>query len=206
MKNYKLIGLTGTTGAGKSEVAELFRDKGYEVVYADSLAREIMNNPDVLSLLRENFGRDIADNNTLNRGLLAERAFKNKDTKKLLDSITHPFVSDLFLKELKRLNELEVTRILFDAPQLFESGLDVVCDCVVAVIAPGDIRLKRIKERDKLSEEQAKRRINVQFSDEFFIENSDYIIDNNSDYELLKEKVSKVFFDLEVRFGSNEKA
>ena len=206
MKSYKLIGLTGKTGAGKSETAKIFRENGYEVVCADSLAREIMNNPVLLSVLSHSFGSDILLDGKLNRQLLAERAFKDKNTKKTLDSITHPFISDLFLRELKRLKSMGYKRILFDAPQLFESGLDSVCDCIVSVTAPENSRLERIIKRDKLAKQQAEERVRVQLCDEYFKENSDFIINNNGDFHALKQAVNKIIRISEVRFGSDEKA
>ena len=206
MKSIKLIGLTGTTGTGKSEAAQLFRENGCEVVYADFLAREIMNNPIVLSGLRVSFGEDVVAENGLNRRLLAERAFKNIQTKKLLDSVTHPFITALFLSELKRLDGLGAKRILFDASQLFESGLDVICDCVISVTAPEDIRLKRITERDGLTLAQAKERMSIQFSDEFFREHSDFVIENTKDFSTFKQSVCKIIKTLEVQFGSDENA
>lgn len=206
MKNFKLIGLTGTTGAGKSEVALIFQDNGYEVIFADLLAREIMSNDLVLQLLKDNFGEDIAPDNALDRKLLAARAFENEDTKKLLDSITHPFISSLFFGELKKLTGAGSRRIIFDASQLFESGLDLICDYVISVTAPEELRLSRVVERDGLTEEEAKRRINVQFRELFFRENSDYIIENNSDFNSLRTDTEKVIKTLEVRFGSDKKA
>ncbi len=203
MKNYKLIGLTGTTGAGKSEVAGIFRDNGYSVICADALARAIMSNPLVIQSLKANFGSDIFDDDELNRSLLAERAFKNADTKKLLNSVTHPFITTLFFNELKRLTVSGATKILFDASQLFESGLELICDCVICVTAPKESRLSRIIERDGITTAQAEQRMNAQYSEQFFRQNSDYIIENNSDFESLKTATEKVINDLEVRFGSN---
>lgn len=203
MKNYKLIGLTGTTGAGKSEVAQFFRESGYEVIYADFLAREIMNNPLVIQSLKANFGDDVFTDNKLDRRLLAERAFKNSDTQSLLNSITHPFISALFFDELKRLTSGGAQRVLFDASQLFESGMDVTCDCVISVTAPEEARLNRIMERDGLTAEQARQRMSVQYNDEYFRDNSDYVIENNGDLSSLKQAVSKIKKALEVRFGSD---
>ena len=206
MKSFRLIGLTGTTGAGKSEVAEVFRESGYEVIYADFLAREIMNNPLVIQSLKTNFGEDIFKSDKLDRRTLAERAFKNIGTKKMLDSITHPFISTLFWGELKRLKGMGAKRIVFDAPQLFESGLDVLCDCIVAVIAHENIRLERISGRDGLTAKQAKERMSVQLTDEYFRENSDYIIENNGDMNSLRQAVIKIIKASEVQFGSDKKA
>ncbi len=206
MKGYKLIGLTGATGAGKSTVAKIIGENGYEVIYADSLAREIMQNPLVLQSLKSNFGEDIVRENTLDRKLLSERAFKNKQSKALLDRITHPYVTVLFIRELERLSKIKADRILFDASQLFESGLDVICDFVIAVTADESVRAVRIKERDSLTDEQAQSRMSVQYDEKFFRENSDYIIENNSDERALSKSVRKIIDDLEVRFGSDKQA
>lgn len=206
MKNYKLIGLTGQTGTGKSEVASLFNERGFEVIYADFLAREIMSNPVVLSALRENFGEDVAPEDKLNRKLLAQRAFKNRDSKKLLDSITHPFITTLFLDELKRMTIEGAEWIVFDASQLFESGLDVMCDAVISVTAPEPTRLERITQRDGISDEEALSRMSVQYPEEFFRENSDFIINNNNGFDSLRQSVKKIIKTLEVRFGSDKKA
>ena len=192
MKKYKLIGLTGTTGAGKSVVSDIFRENGFAVISADSLAREAVKNPLVLQSLRTNFGEDVVCKNELNRKLLAERAFKNPESKELLDRITHPFISALFLDEVKRLSNLGEEKILFDASQLFESGLDALCDYVISVIADDAERLSRIRERDDISENQAKARMSVQFSDDYFIKNSDYVIENNSDINSLKQAVNNI--------------
>lgn len=203
MKSYKLIGLTGPTGAGKSEVAQFFRESGYEIIYADFLAREILNNPLVIQSLKANFGEDIIKDSKLDRGLLAERAFENSDTKKLLDSITHPFISLEFFDELKRRSRTGAERILFDASQLLESGADIVCDCVIAVTAPEEVRMNRIKERDGLTDKQANERISVQFTDEYFRKNCDFVIENTDDLKTLKRAVTKTIKALEVRFGSD---
>ena len=64
---------------------------------------------------------------------------------------------------------------------LFESGLDIICDVIVSVVANEDVRLRRIINRDGITESEARQRINAQLSEEFFRANSDYIIENNTD-------------------------
>ncbi len=81
------------------------------------------------------------------------------------------------LRELKDVEDIAV----FDAPQLFESGIDAVCDVIVSVVADEDVRLKRITLRDGITEAQARERINAQHSEEFFKSNSDFIIENNTE-------------------------
>lgn len=189
MKKYKLIGLTGPTGAGKSTAATAFRERGYSVVDADILARKAMENPAALRCVSGFFGEDIIKNGTLDRRLLAQRAFADREKTALLNSITHPFITSLFVEELKRIVETGRDKIVFDAPQLFESNLNLLCDLVVCVTAPRDVRLERIVKRDSISPQLAKKRMDAQYCDKFFRDNSDYILDNSSTQEELRQKV-----------------
>ena len=83
--------------------------------------------------------------------------------------------------------------VVFDAPQLFEAKCDLYCDVIVSVIADDDLRLKRIKARDNITKEEIFSRFKAQYSKEFFIKKSDYIIENNSSFEKLKEKTLELF-------------
>ena len=192
MKKYKLTGLTGTTGAGKGLACKIFAQNGYAVIDADFFARKAVENPLVLSLLSLNFGEDVVSEGNLNRSLLGERAFASKEKTALLNSITHPFISALFVKEVERLVKQGADKIVFDAPQLFESGLNVFCDVIIALTADESIRKSRIISRDNITEELAEKRISVQYSADFFKENCDFVIENNGTVEELTEKVKKL--------------
>ncbi len=196
MKKYKLIGLTGTTGSGKSPVRKIFEENGYKVIDADILAREAIKNDIVKGDILAMFGVDLIENNEINRKELAKRAFKDKNSVNMLNAVMHPHITTLFIKELKRLTDLGEGKIIFDAPQLFEAGMDIICDEVVAVSADEKIRIERITNRDKISEEMAKQRIKVQFPDRFFKENCDYYIENNSSFEDLKVKVQEIISEI----------
>lgn len=196
MKKYKLIGLTGTTGSGKSLVRKIFEKNGYKVIDADILAREAIKNDIVKGNILAMFGVDLIENNEINRKELAKRAFKDKNSVNTLNAVMHPYITMLFIKELKRLTDLGERKIIFDAPQLFEAGMDIICDEVVAVSADEKIRIERITNRDKISEEMAKQRIKIQLSDRFFKENCDYYIENNSSFEDLKAKVQEIISEI----------
>ncbi len=198
MKRYKLIGLTGTTGAGKGETRKIFKRFGYAVIDADLLARKIMEQSEVLEGLKRCFGEDIVKDGVLDRRLLAGRAFRDKESSQLLNRLTHPFIISLFIRELKRLSDSNNDRIVFDAPQLFESGLDVICDLTVAVTADEELRIKRVCERDKISADEARARVNAQFSPEFFAENCDYVIDNSLGLEELEARTKEIIKLIEV--------
>ena len=187
MKKYKLVGLTGTTGAGKSEVSKIFAEQGYKVISADVLARKAVENQYVITLLTENFGADIIENNTLNRKLLGQRAFSSKENNDKLNAITHPFITSLFVNEIDECVKAGCDKILFDAPQLFESKINILCDVIISVVADETVRVERIIKRDNISKNLAQMRISAQYNENFFRENSDYIIENNFTVDSLRE-------------------
>lgn len=183
MKKCRIIGLTGQSGAGKSTVAKLLKHNGFFVINADLLVRRIYNSGSpCLKTIASVFGEDIITNNgTPDRKLLAQRAFSSKENTKLLSSIVHPFVTSELFSEIKKAAESGAKTVVYDAPQLFESNADVICDEIISVTAEKSVRLERICKRDNISEENALMRMNAQLDEEFFRENSDYIIENNSD-------------------------
>ena len=188
MTRVKLIGLTGQSGAGKSTAAELFEENGMTVINADALVAEIHeSSPACLKSVAASFGADIINpDGTLNRKLLARRAFESKENTALLGAIVHPFVIAETLKILKTLSGT----VVFDAPQLFESNMDAVCDVIVSVTADEGVRAGRIIERDGLTREQARERISAQHSEEFFRSHSDYILENNGNIARFKAQTS----------------
>ena len=188
MTRVKLIGLTGQSGAGKSTAAELFEENGMTVINADALVAEIYeSSPACLKSVAASFGGDIINpDGTLNRKLLARRAFESKDNTALLGAIVHPFVIAETLKILKTLSGT----VVFDAPQLFESNMDAVCDVIVSVTADEGVRAGRIIERDGLTRKQARERISAQHSEEFFRSHSDYILENNGNILRFKAQTS----------------
>lgn len=175
MKN--IIGLTGPTGSGKSSFSLIAEQKGFTCIDCDKLSRQVtQKGSQCLSKLSDAFGEDIIKDGELDRKLLAQVAFVSEEKKQLLEDIIFPFIID---KVLSSIEEAKSDNILLDAPTLFESGIDEMCSCVVAVLAPSHIRKKRIMERDSLTEEQAKVRMNAGKPDSFYEERAEYIINNN---------------------------
>lgn len=183
-----LIGLTGQTGAGKSYVAEKLKKMGYNIVDADHYARKLTeDNSPILPLIAQKFGEDTVQNSVLNRKLLASRVFGNKDLLSELNSIMHPRI-------LEMCESAAEFPCVLDAPQLFESGGERLCARVLSVTAPEELRLKRIMKRDGITPEQAAQRMNAQYSEEFFKENSDFTVINDgrdiiSQLKLFKEEL-----------------
>lgn len=180
MGNEILVGLTGQTGAGKTTVAKLLHRLGYPVLDADAVAREVVEKGSpVLPKLVETFGDDILqENGELDRKKLASRAFASKDKTELLNRITHPAIKERMDELAKEEFAKGAKAVVLDASQLFEAGMDDACKLVVSVVSPDSWRMKRIMERDSLTEEQARQRMNAQHDRQFFIDHSDYVIHN----------------------------
>ncbi|MCH5300852.1 MAG: dephospho-CoA kinase [Ruminococcus sp.] len=198
MRNHKIIGLTGPTGSGKSAVAKYFEENGYKIIDADKIAREVTSKGSpCLKTLTAVFGKEILnEDNSLNRKILARIAFSTKENTQLLNDITHPFV---YLKVIKIANEYIAngnTKIIYDAPLLFESNGELLCDYVISVLCSKEQRIKRIMRRDNIPLEQANLRINAQHSDDFYKNKSDFCIDNNSDLENLHVNVQKILTEI----------
>ncbi len=178
-----VIGLTGQTGAGKSTAADAMRSCGCAVINADLIAREVVSTgTDCLKMLENAFGSEIINpDGSLNRKRLADKAFSSKENTGLLNKLTHPFILELAKRRIDEAFSEGYNIAVFDAPQLFESGGDKLCDVIVSVTAPRECRLSRIILRDNITRKQAIQRIDAQLSEKYFIESSDYVLDGSGD-------------------------
>lgn len=200
-----VIGLTGPIGSGKSAVAKLFCDRGFVRVDADVIAKKVVEKGSkTLTQLAEKFGSDVINSDgTLNRALLAKKAFSTKEGTALLNSVTHPAILERVKKEIEENKNFGNTKIIYDAPVLFESGSDSLCDRVVCVIADKNQRIERVRRRDNMPYSDIENRISVQHSDDFYTEKSDYVIENNSTIDELFKKTNEIIDEIEkVHNGS----
>ncbi len=179
------IGLTGKTGAGKSTVAAYLKEKGCYIIDGDVIARQITEKGSpVLLQLQKAFGEDILDENgELIRKRLAERAFYSRENTDLLNSITHPAIKKRCEDEIEKATKEGYTVCVIDAAALLDSSCKDLCQKIVVVTAPEEIRLKRILERDGITTEQAITRIKAQKSDEYYFSYADIIIRNYPPYD-----------------------
>ncbi len=172
-----ILGLTGQTGAGKSLAATVAQKNGFYVIDCDKVAHEIIKCEATVTALVKAFGGGILTNGEINRQKLAIAAFESKEKTELLNKTVLPFI----VEEINNiLTTVSQEYILLDAPTLFESGADNLCDKTVGIIADKDIRFKRIIQRDNLTELAAIQRINAGKDNDFYIQKCDYVIENNT--------------------------
>lgn len=187
-----ILGLTGPTGGGKGVFSECAGKLGFKVIDCDIVARQaVKKGSEGLSALTRVFGKGILlENGELDRKELAKSAFKSKEKTDLLNNTILPIISELVIKQI------EGDFVILDAPTLFESGIDRICDSTVAVLAPEDIRKGRIISRDKLDKNSAEIRMSAGKPDEFYIEKADKILINDGDTESFLNEVKIYLTDI----------
>lgn len=158
------LALSGGIGAGKSTIAHVLRGLGVYVVNADQLAREVLSpSHPVYEAVLANFGTDLKlPDRSLDRYLLAQRAFSSPESTLLLNSLTHPAISALAWERLK--SAPQGSCALYDVPLLTTYEDASLFDVVIMVSAPEEVRVRRLISRG-LSEEDARARIHSQISD-----------------------------------------
>ena len=158
-----IIGITGGSGSGKSTVSALFREHGWFVIDADEVAHAVMGKGSAcLAEVCEAFGQDVLQKDgELDRKKLGAIVFADSKKRKRLNKITLHYIVQAIKEQL-----CGKKNAVIDAPLLFESGLNLLCDETIFVSCPKQIRIKRIMERDGIGEAYAKARISSQKSDE----------------------------------------
>ncbi len=197
-KHMKIIGLTGGIGSGKSTVSEYLASKGIKIVDADKISHEMMENgSSLLEELAIAFGDEIINTDgSLNRRELARLAFATEEGKNLLNRITHKEISkrvDRQIAELKKSNE---RIIFFDAPLLFEAGMDSKTGETWLVHVDEATRISRVRDRDGLSEEEILARIKAQMSEEEKLARASHVLDNSGSVEELYAQVDSLLAEL----------
>ena len=194
----KIIGLTGGSGAGKSTVAHALHAMGAGWVDADAVYHMLCReNRGMLDELRAAFGDVLDGNGALDRTRLAPIVFAAPERLALLNQLTIPYIREASRQAFERCAKDGCPFILYDAPTLFQSGVDSLCNGgVIGVIASREIRIARVMERDGLSREHAAARIDAQPDDGFYRLRCRWIIENGSTLEAAERQCAALFHQL----------
>lgn len=180
-----IIGICGSSGSGKSTLCSYFHKKGFKVLDCDNIYSNVITPPSAcLDEIVSFFGKEILSvNGSLNRKALADIVFSSEDKLKALNSITFKHIKKQIFNTIELCKDEKL--IFIDAPLLFESGIDKICNKTLCVIAPYSQKLKRLSLRDKIKEKALKKRLDSQLKDDFLYKNCDDAIINDSDIESL---------------------
>jgi dephospho-CoA kinase len=179
------IGLTGGIGSGKTTVAHIFEALGIPVYNADDAAKRLMAQDEELKKKIENsFGKESYSGNKLNRKYLAEKVFNDAEKLSLLNSLVHPAT----IKDAEKWMKLQNAPYLIkEAALIFESGAQKNLDFVIGVKAPLALRMQRTMQRDKISADKVKARIDRQLDEEMKLRLCDYVIVNDEQQLLIPQ-------------------
>ena len=187
----KVIGITGGSGAGKTAICNLLKEQGASIIDADKIARKIVEiGQPALQDIENAFGKEILlDSGHLNRKKLGSIVFTDKERLKLLNEITHPRIIAEIERSLDEMQQRQKTLVVVDAPLLFETALNQLVGEIWVVVAPLEMRIQRIMERDKLSREEAKLRISSQKDPKDYLLLADVVIENDGDLQKIEKQI-----------------
>ncbi len=191
MKRCNIIGITGSIATGKSQVSNILRGLGYNVIDSDLIAREVAIRKDILDKIRDHFGEEAVQDNRLNRAYIRNIVFKDEEKLETLNNIMH---SEIYKIMLQRVVEEEIN--FMDVPLLFETLENakehgIKYDEIWVVYTSPNIQMERLMARDSIDLLEAKRIIDSQISIEEKRNLADYVIENNEDLDKLRENVLK---------------
>ncbi|MCS7213200.1 MAG: dephospho-CoA kinase [Candidatus Calescibacterium sp.] len=184
----KIVYLTGGIATGKSTVAKIFEELGAKVIDADKIVHKLLEEDEaVKSEIVKIFGQDILENGKINRRKLGAIVFADRSKLSVLEKITHPKVLEIMSKQI---SESDEELVVLEIPLLFEKQMNLKPS--VVVYCPAHIQIKRMKERDNLSDEEIRNRLNSQIDIEKKKEMADYVVDNSGSLEETREQVRKL--------------
>lgn len=181
------IGITGGIGSGKTTVCRIFETLGIPVYYADVRAKSLMNEDEELRKeIVDLFGvQAYLKEGILDRQYLASIVFQDRSKLKALEGLVHPAVA----RDGKKWHEAQqgVPYTLKEAALLVENGSYKYFDKIIVVTAPEEVRIERVRARDKVEAEAVKVRMKAQLSQEEKVKAADFIIENDGEKSLIKQ-------------------
>lgn len=184
-----IVGLTGGIGSGKTTAARQFVALGIPVYIADDEAKKLMNRSKVIKRkLITLFGEEAYLNSELNRPFIASIIFNDKTYLQKMNAIVHPQVATHFKKWCLKQNAPYVIK---EVAILFENGGHKLCDLVITVTAPLELRIERLLKRDNTSREKIESIMKNQWSDDEKIKLSHHLI-HNITLENTKKQVGEI--------------
>ena len=189
-----VIGITGPSGAGKSLFCNFLKKDNIPMIDADKLYHSMLvsGSPCTAAIAKE-FGDGVLDEGGCpDRKKLSDIVFSSPEKLIRLNTVVLGFVLDEIRTLISDFEQQGYKNILIDAPTLIESGFHRECNYVISIIAPKEDRIKRICLRNGIELSRARARVEAQKADEFYIENSDCVLVNDSDSKDFEDKVRKL--------------
>ena len=198
-KNPIIIGVTGGIGSGQSTVSSFLQQMRCKVISADIKAKELIQKDRGLQgELKKTFGNDIfTKNRQLDTKRLAEIAFSSQLQTQKLNQLVHPRMVASLIEEMEQARfSGRYPLIIIDAALIYEISIERMFDYIIVVNTSLPLRMKRVNQRDGMTQKQFKERAGKQIPLADKVKWADFVIDNNSSLEALKESTKKIYNDL----------
>lgn len=204
-----VLGITGGTGAGKTSALRALEELGAYLIDCDALYYEMLRPGTALhTAIGDTFGWEMFDREgQLNRQKLGNMVFAHPQELKKLNGIIYRHLGDEMELRIaaQRAAGMRCTAVDgINMIQARQAGI-FTCDCMVGVVAPEELRLRRIMARDHISAEYAQKRIDAQQGNDFYLENCDAILENIYESTASFEQAARVFFEDLLRICEKEK-
>lgn len=190
-----VIGVVGGIGSGKSLVSQAFADLGCGLIDSDQVAHKVLEHPAVIAQLVQWWGSDILNaQGQIERKKIARQVFGRPEEIAKLNALVHPKVDQHRRAQMENWASAgNIKAVIWDTPLLFEVGLDALCDYVVFVKVPWNIRLQRVSAARGWSEQELAKREKSQISLDKKEELSDYSVDNSGEVSNTLRQVHAIF-------------
>jgi dephospho-CoA kinase len=181
----RIIGVTGGIGSGKTVVCKVFESLGIPVYDADNRAKALyVESEQLKKKVIEHFGQKVYSGGEFQPQELSKVVFDDEEKLKLLNSLVHPAVADDFKKWIAK---QEAPFVIREAAILIESGSYKDCNKIITVEAPEKVRIERVVKRNGVTEDDVKKRIAQQMTDNERREYSDFVVDNSGERMLIPQ-------------------
>ncbi len=191
--------VTGGIAAGKSNLIALFSELGIPTLSADAVGHKIANTPLARRQITEAFGEDCYVDGELDRRKLGKLVFADKQKRDRLNDILHTLIYEEILQWM---DAQQGQALAVEIPLLFESDMAHIADVILHCYVPKDEQLRRIMQRNGLTEEEALQRIHAQMSTEEKMARAHHNIDTSGSYEDTRRTLYQILKQYEVKHAT----
>lgn len=192
----KIIGITGPSGAGKTTLSTLLKSNyNATIIDADAVAKKLSTDitSEYYKEMVKLFGKGtLQEDKQLNRKKIAVIIYNDREKKRALNKLTFKYVVDDINRQVEELRNSEYEYLGIDVPLLYEAKMEKICDYVIAVVAEDKEKVLRICKRDNISEDLAKKRLEIQNNNEFFASKADFVIHNDGSLDKLEKSLEEI--------------
>ena len=186
-----VLALTGGIATGKSTADQFFEKKNIPIVDCDKIAHDLMEPKNASwQAIKDNFGEEYLNSDQMiNRKKLGQLVFSNKSALNRLNQLTHPLIFDKTIQKIESYQNEDM--VILDAPVYFESGWDKknIADGILVITLPETVQIDRLKQRNNLTDEEARMRIKSQIPLDKKIQLADFVIENTGTIKELESKL-----------------